>query len=59
MDSQHLIKISDFLFEVTRTNQDGSLMVWSSGFTGRVIPSKRRLIFTDVKGRIKSVEVRL
>ena len=58
MKLEHVIKISQFIFPVARVNDDGSIMVESAGFRARFIPQRKRLVFTDVKGRIKSIKVR-
>ena len=58
MNLEHVIKISQFIFPITRVNDDGSIMVESAGFRARFIPQRKRLVFTDRKGRIKSIKVR-
>lgn len=57
MNLEHVIKISQFIFPITRVNDDGSIMVESAGFRARFIPGRKKLVFTDVKGRIKSIKV--
>lgn len=57
MNMEHIVKISQFIFPVARVNQDESIIVESAGFRARFIPQKKRLVFTDKKGRIKSIKV--
>ena len=59
MNLEHIIKISDFIFPVIRKNEDESIIVESAGFRGRVIPGQKKMIFTDRRGRVRSVRVRL
>ena len=58
MNLEHVIKISQFIFPVARVNSDESVIVESAGFRARFIPGRKKLVFTDVKGRIKSIKVR-
>ena len=58
MNLQHEIKISQFIFPVIRVNADESVIIESAGFRARFIPGKGKLVFTDRKGRIKSIKVR-
>lgn len=58
MNLQHEIKISSFIFPVIRVNNDESVMVESGEFKARFIPGRKKLIFTDKKGKIQSIEVR-
>ena len=58
MNMQHEIKISQFIFPVVRVNSDESVMVESGGFKARFIPGKKKLVFTDRKGKIQSIEVK-
>lgn len=58
MNLEHVVKLSDFIFPVVRTNPDESLIVESAGFRARFIPGKNKLVFTDHKGKIQSIEVR-
>ena len=57
MNLEHVVKISQFIFPVIRTNEDESIIVESAGFRARFIPQRKRLVFTDKKGRIKSIKV--
>lgn len=57
MNLEHVVKLSEFIFPVIRTNPDQSLIVESAGFKARFIPNKGKLVFTDRKGKIQSVEV--
>lgn len=57
MNLEHVIKISQFIFPVVRVNQDESIIVESAGFRARFIPGRKKLVFTGVKGRIKSIKV--
>lgn len=56
MTLQHVVKLADVLFNVTRTNKDGSLMIDAGGFPARYIPQKQKIILTDAKGRIQSIQ---
>ena len=58
MNLQHEIKISQFIFPVVRVNADESVMVESGGFKARFIPGQKKLVFTDKKGRIRSIDAR-
>ena len=58
MNLQHEIKINSFIFPVIRVNSDESVMVESGGFKARFIPGKKKLVFTDRKGRIRSINAR-
>ena len=58
MNMQHEIKISSFIFPVTRVNADESVMVESGGFKARFIPGRKKLVFTDRKGKIQSLKVK-
>ena len=58
MNLQHEIKIASFIFPVVRVNQDESVIVESSGFRARFIPGRKKLVYTDQKGKIQSIEVR-
>ena len=58
MNLQHEIKISSFIFSVVRVNSDESVMVESGGFKARFIPGRKKLVFTDKKGRIRSIDAR-
>ena len=57
MNMEHIVKISQFIFPVVRTNEDESIIVESAGFRARFIPGRKKLVFTDKKGRIKSIKV--
>ena len=57
MNLEHVIKISQFIFPIARVNEDESIMVESAGFRARFIPGRKKLVFTDKKGRIKSIKV--
>ena len=57
MNLEHVIKISSFIFPVARVNSDESVIVESAGFRARFIPGRKKLVFTDKKGRIKSINV--
>ena len=57
MNLEHIIKINSFIFPVIRVNSDESVMVESGGFKARFIPGRNKLVFTDRKGRLKSIEV--
>lgn len=58
MNLQHEIKISSFILPVVRVNNDESVIVESAGFRARFIPGRNKLVFTDRKGKIQSIEVR-
>ena len=58
MHMTHEIKISQFIFPVIRTNPDESVIVESAGFRARFIPGKGKLVFTDRKGKIRSIKAR-
>ena len=58
MNMNHEIKISQFIFPVVRVNQDESVIVQSGKLTGRFIPHSKKLVFTDRRGKIKSIKVR-
>lgn len=58
MNLEHVVKISQFIFPVVRTNDDESIIVESAGFRARFIPGRKRLVFTDKKGRIRSISAR-
>ena len=58
MNMQHEIKISSFIFPVVRVNNDESVIVESGGFKARFIPGKGKLVFTDKKGKIQSMEIK-
>ena len=58
MNMEHIIKISQFIFPVVRTNEDESIIVESAGFRARFIPGRKKLVFTDKKGRIRSINAR-
>lgn len=58
MNLQHEIKISSFIFPVIRVNEDESVIVESAGFRARFIPGRKKLVFTDRKGRIRSITAR-
>ena len=57
MTLQHVVKLADVLFNVTRQNQDGSLMLDAGGFPARFIPGRNKIILTDSKGRITSIQL--
>ena len=58
MNLQHEIKIGSFIFPVVRVNNDESVIVESGGFKARFIPGRKKLVFTDKKGRIRSISAR-
>ena len=58
MNLEHIIKISSFIFPVVRVNSDESVMVESGGFKARFIPGKKKLVFTDKKGKIRPMEIK-
>jgi len=57
MNLTHEVKLADVLFNVTRQNQDGSLMLDAGGFPARYIPNRNKIILTDNKGRIASIQL--
>ena len=57
MNLTHEIKLADVLFSVTRTNKDGSLMLDAGGFPARYIPGREKIILTDSKGRVRSIQL--
>ena len=57
MTLQHVVKLADVLFRVIRTNHDGSLMIDAGGFPARFIPGRNKIILTDSKGRIASIQL--
>lgn len=57
MTLQHVVKLADMIFPVTRTNADGSIMFDVGGKTARFIPGKKKIISTDRKGRIISIQL--
>ena len=57
MTLQHVVKLADVLFQVTRQNQDGSLMIDAGGFPARYIPGREKIILTDSKGRVRSIQL--
>jgi hypothetical protein len=58
MNIQHEIKLSSFILPVVRTMPDESVIVQSGKLTGRFIPQSKKLVFTDRKGKIKSIKAR-
>lgn len=57
MTLQHVVKLADVIFQITRTNKDGSLMIDVGGFPARYIPGREKIILTDSKGRIASIQL--
>lgn len=57
MTMQHVIKLSDVVFNVARIAPDGSVIVDAAGRKGRFIPGKNKLIVTAKNGQIKSLRV--
>ena len=57
MTLTHEIKLADVIFNVTRTNKDGSIMIDAGGFPARYIPGREKIILTDSKGRIASIQL--
>ena len=58
MNLQHEIKIASFIFPVVRTMPDESVIIESYGRRARFIPGRKKLVYTDKKGRIQSIGVR-
>ena len=57
MNLQHEIKIASFILPVVRTMPDESVIIESAGFRARFIPGRKKLIYTDQKGKIQSIKV--
>ena len=57
MTLQHVISLADVTFPVIRTVEDGSILFDAAGRLGRFIPKKKKIITTDRKGRIKSIQL--
>ena len=57
MNLQHVIKLADILFPITRTNKDGSLMLDAGGFPARFIPGQNKIVTTGRNGRIVSIQL--
>ena len=57
MTLTHEIKLADVIFNVTRTNKDGSIMIDAGGFPARYIPGREKIILTNNKGRIASIQL--
>ena len=58
MNLQNEIKIASFIFPVVRVNQDESVIIESAGWRARFIPGRKKLVYTDKKGKIQSIKVR-
>lgn len=57
MTMQHIIKLSDVIFNVSRIAPDGSVIIDAGGRKARFIPGRNRLIVTAKNGQIKSLKV--